>query len=62
MSRFRKGKRQAARTKSVVPVLLWIAGSKDSHLAHLEHVSQFNLRLRQPAHAGRTSDAGTLTR
>jgi hypothetical protein len=33
MPRFRIGKRRSKRTKSVVPVRLWIAGSKDSHLA-----------------------------
>src|SRR5450631_2538869 len=45
MSRFRKGKRQATRTKSVVPVRVWIAGSKDSHLAHTLDVSNRGVKL-----------------
>ncbi|MGC9990529.1 MAG: hypothetical protein ABSC07_18285 [Terriglobales bacterium] len=45
MSRFRIGKRQSKRTKSVVPVRLWIAGSKDGHLAHTLDVSNHGVRL-----------------
>ena len=45
MSRFRKGKRQSARTKSVVPVRVWIAGSKDIHLAHTLDVSNSGVKL-----------------
>jgi hypothetical protein len=43
--RFRKGKRQSKRTKSVVPVRLWIAGSKDSHLAHTLDISNHGVKL-----------------
>jgi hypothetical protein len=45
MSRFRIGKRQSKRTKSVVPVRVWIAGSKDSHLAHTLDVSNHGVKL-----------------
>jgi hypothetical protein len=45
MSRFLIGKRQSKRAKSVVPVRLWIAGSKDSHLAHTLDVSNHGVRL-----------------
>src|ERR1035441_10913713 len=45
MSRFRKGKRHSQRTKSVVPVRIWIAGSKDSHLAHTLDVSNRGVKL-----------------
>ena len=45
MSRFRIGKRQSQRTKSVVPVRVWIAGSKDSHLAHTLDVSNHGVKL-----------------
>jgi hypothetical protein len=34
MPRFRIGKRRSKRTKAVVPVQFWIAGSKEGHLAH----------------------------
>jgi hypothetical protein len=45
MSRFRIGKRQSVRTKSVLPVRIWIAGSKDIHLAHTFDVSNHGVRL-----------------
>jgi hypothetical protein len=45
MSRFRIGKRRSKRTKSVVPVQFWIAGSKKSHLAHTLDVSNYGVRL-----------------
>ena len=45
MPRFRVGKRRSKRIKSVVPVRLWIAGSKDSHLAHTLDVSEHGVRL-----------------
>jgi hypothetical protein len=45
MSRFRTGKRQSTRTKSVVPVRVWIAGSKDSNLAHTLDVSNHGVKL-----------------
>ena len=45
MSRFRIGKRQSVRTKSVLPVRIWIAGSKDIHLAHTLDVSNHGVRL-----------------
>ena len=45
MSRFRIGKRQSQRTKSVVPVRVWMAGSKDSHLAHTLDVSNHGVKL-----------------
>src|SRR6202142_4678495 len=45
MSRFRIGKRQSKRTKSVVPVRVCIAGSKDSHLAHTLDVSNHGVKL-----------------
>ncbi len=45
MPRFRIGKRQSKRIKSVLPVRLWIAGSKDSHLAHTLDVSNHGVQL-----------------
>jgi hypothetical protein len=45
MSRFRIGKRQSTRAKSVVPVRVWIAGSKDIHLAHTLDVSNHGVKL-----------------
>jgi hypothetical protein len=45
MSRFRIGKRQSKRTKSVVPVRVWIAWGKDSHLAHTLVVSNHEVKL-----------------
>jgi hypothetical protein len=45
MPRFRTGKRRTKRTKSVVPVRLWIAGSEESHLAHTLDVSDHGVRL-----------------
>ena len=45
MPRFRTGKRRSKRTKSVVPVRLWIAGSKDSHLAHTLDISNHGVKL-----------------
>ena len=33
------------RTKSVVPTRLWIAGSRESHLAHTLDVSEHGVRL-----------------
>src|ERR1017187_6965826 len=45
MPRFRKGKRRSKRTKSVMPVRLWIAGSEDSHLAHTLDVSNHGVQL-----------------
>ena len=45
MPRFRIGKRLSKRTKSVVPVRLWIAGSEDSHLAHTLDVSNHGVKL-----------------
>jgi hypothetical protein len=45
MSRFRIGKRQSVRTKSVVPVRVWIAGSEDIHLAHTLDVSNNGVKL-----------------
>jgi hypothetical protein len=45
MSRFRIGKRLSKRTKSVVPVRVWIAGSKDSNLAHTLDVSNHGVKL-----------------
>ena len=45
MPRFRKGKRRSKRIKSVLPVRLWIAGSKDSHLAHTLDVSNHGVQL-----------------
>jgi hypothetical protein len=38
-------KRYAKRTKAVVPVRLWMAGSKDIHLAHTLDVSKQGVRL-----------------
>jgi len=45
MARFRAGKRRSKRIKSVLPVRLWIAGSKDSHLAHTLDVSNHGVQL-----------------
>jgi ribosomal 50S subunit-recycling heat shock protein len=46
MPRFRTGKRRSKRTKSVVPVRLWITGSKDSrHLAHTLDISNDGVKL-----------------
>ncbi len=39
------GKRQSKRIKAVVPVRLWVAGSKDSHLAHTLDVSNHGVKL-----------------
>ena len=41
----RTGRRRTRRTKSVVPVCLWIAGSPDSHLAHTLNVTNHGVRL-----------------
>ena len=41
----RAGRRRAKRTKSVVPVRLRIAGSKESHLAHTLNVTNRGVRL-----------------
>ena len=38
-------KRQSKRTKAVVPVRPWVAGSKDSHLAHTLDLSNRGVRL-----------------
>jgi len=40
-----QGERRTKRTKSVVPVRLWIAGSKESHLAHTLNVTNQGVRL-----------------
>ena len=45
MPRSRIGKRRSKRIKSVLPVRLWIAGSKDSHLAHTLDVSNHGVQL-----------------
>jgi hypothetical protein len=45
MPRFRIGKRRSKRIKSVLPVRFWIAGSKDSHLAHTLDVSHHGVQL-----------------
>ena len=45
MPRFPTGKRRSKRIKSVLPVRLWIAGSKDSHLAHTLDVSNHGVQL-----------------
>src|ERR1035438_5667018 len=45
MSRFRTGKRRSRRTKSVVPVRIWIAGSEDTHLAYTLNVTNHGVRL-----------------
>jgi hypothetical protein len=45
MARFRTGKRRSKRTKSVVPVRLWIAGSEDIHLAHTLNVTSHGVQL-----------------
>src|SRR5450755_2897195 len=41
----RTGRRRSKRTKSVVPVRLWIAGSQESHLAHTLNVTNHGVRL-----------------
>src|ERR1700690_3337085 len=41
----RIGKRRSKRTKAVVPVRLWIGGSKESHLAHTLNVTNYGVRL-----------------
>jgi len=41
----RTGRRRSKRTQSVVPVRLWITGSKDSHLAHTLNVNNNGVRL-----------------
>ena len=38
-------KRHSKRTKAVVPVRLWIAGTKDIHVAHTLDVSRQGVRL-----------------
>jgi hypothetical protein len=38
-------KRHSKRTKAVVPVRLWITGTKDIHLAHTLDVSRQGVRL-----------------
>jgi PilZ domain len=45
MSRFRVGRRQSKRTKSVVPVRVFIAGSKDGHIAHTLDISNDGVKL-----------------
>jgi hypothetical protein len=45
MPRSSTAKRQSKRTKAVVPVRLWVAGSKDSHLAHTLDVSNRGVKL-----------------
>ncbi len=45
MARFRTGDRRLKRTKSVVPVRFWIAGSEDVHLAHTLNVSKHGVKL-----------------
>ena len=45
MPRFRIGNRRSKRIKSVLPVRLWIEGSKDSHLAHTLDVSNHGVKL-----------------
>jgi hypothetical protein len=45
MPRSRTAQRKSKRTKAVVPVRLWIGGSKDSHLAHTLDVSHHGVRL-----------------
>jgi len=45
MSRFPIGKRQSKRTKSVVPVRVFIAGSKVGHLAHTLDISNDGVKL-----------------
>jgi hypothetical protein len=45
MPRFHTGWRRSARTVSVVPLRLWIAGSEDSHLAHTLDVSNHGVKL-----------------
>ena len=41
----RTGKRRSKRTKSVVPVRLWISGSEDIHLAHTLDISNHGVKL-----------------
>jgi len=43
-------KRHSKRTKAVVPVRLWIAGTKDIHLAHTLDVSRQGVRLTSAVH------------
>ena len=45
MARFRTGERRLRRTKSVVPVRIWIAGSEDTHLAYTLNVTNHGVRL-----------------
>ncbi len=45
MSRFRIGRRRSKRTKSVIPVRVWIAGTKDCHLAYTLDVSNDGVKL-----------------
>ena len=45
MARFRTGERRLRRTKSVVPVRIWIAGSEDTHLAYTLNVTNYGVRL-----------------
>lgn len=45
MTRSPRAKRHANRRKAVLPVRLWIAGSKDSHLAHTLDVSNRGVKL-----------------
>src|ERR1019366_6209045 len=45
MPRFRTGKRRSKRTKSVVPVRLWISGREDIHLAHTLDISNHGVKL-----------------
>ena len=45
MARSRTPKRESKRTKAVIPVRLWIGGSKDSHLAHTLDVSNHGVKL-----------------
>ena len=45
MARFRAGDRRLKRTKSVVPVRFWIAGSEAVHLAHTLNVSKHGVKL-----------------
>jgi|SRR6266536_226159 len=45
MGRFRTGKRQSKRTKAVVPMRLWIAGSDESHLVHTLDISEHGVQL-----------------
>lgn len=45
MPPYRSGRRRSKRTISVVPVRLWIAGSKDSHPAHTLDVSAQGMNI-----------------